>query len=165
MLYELGGKRELAVARYEDAIRLDPNLGEAKNNLAYLFADSGQNLDRALDLAQEAKTQLPDNASVADTLGWVLLQARHSLGGDQLPEGGRGGHRPERRQHRHRPPPPGAGLRGERRYRRRRARRSRASLAGLEKQLAAARAKGATAAEPPWAADVRAMLERLKAKA
>ena len=38
------------------------------------------------------------------------------------------------------------------------------ALAGLEKQLAAARAKGATVAEPPWAADARAMLDRLKAK-
>ena len=72
VLYELGGQRELAQQRYEDAIRLDPNLSEAKNNLAYLFAETGQNLDRALDLAQEAKTQLPENASVADTLGWVM---------------------------------------------------------------------------------------------
>ena len=39
------------------------------------------------------------------------------------------------------------------------------ALAGLEKQLQAARARGATAAEPPWATEVRAMLDRLKAKA
>src|SRR4029453_16011515 len=66
------GNRDDAVKHYEEAIRLEPNLGEAKNNLAYLFAETGQNLDRALDLAQEAKTQLPDSASVSDTLGWVM---------------------------------------------------------------------------------------------
>ncbi len=36
--------------------------------------NSGRNLDRALDLAQDAKTLLPDNPSVADTLGWVLYK-------------------------------------------------------------------------------------------
>jgi tetratricopeptide (TPR) repeat protein len=53
-------------------VRLDPELGVAKNNLAYLIAESGGNLDRALDLAQEAKELLPDNPNAADTLGWVL---------------------------------------------------------------------------------------------
>jgi len=74
MLYELRGDSQRAVARYEDAIRLDPDLAEAKNNLAYIYADQGMNLDRALDLAQDAKTLLPDNPSVSDTLGWVLYK-------------------------------------------------------------------------------------------
>ena len=74
VLYELGGEKEKAISNYEMAIRRAPNLGEAKNNLAYLFADSGKNLDRALDLAQEAKALLPDSANAADTLGWVLYQ-------------------------------------------------------------------------------------------
>jgi tetratricopeptide (TPR) repeat protein len=74
MLYELGGDSDRAIARYEEAIRIDANLAEAKNNLAYIYADRGQNLDRALDLAQDAKTRLPDNPSVSDTLGWVLYK-------------------------------------------------------------------------------------------
>ena len=74
MLYELSGDRERAIERYEEAIRYGPELAEAKNNLAYLYADSGENLDRALDLAQDAKALLPDNPSVADTLGWVLFK-------------------------------------------------------------------------------------------
>jgi tetratricopeptide (TPR) repeat protein len=74
VLYELGGEKEKAITNYEAAIRRAPNLGEAKNNLAYLFADSGKNLDRALDLAQEAKALLPDSPNAADTLGWVLYQ-------------------------------------------------------------------------------------------
>jgi tetratricopeptide (TPR) repeat protein len=74
MLYELRGDSDRAVARYEDAIRLAPDLAEAKNNLAYIYAEQGKNLDRALDLAQDAKTLLPDNPSVSDTLGWVLYK-------------------------------------------------------------------------------------------
>ena len=74
MLYELRGNSEQAIERYESAIRLDPNLAEAKNNLAYILAEKGTNLDRALDLAQDAKTLLPNNPSVSDTLGWVLYK-------------------------------------------------------------------------------------------
>ncbi|MFQ5415886.1 MAG: tetratricopeptide repeat protein [Myxococcota bacterium] len=74
VLYELGGEKEKAIANYEQAIRRAPNLGEAKNNLSYMFAESGKNLDRALELAQEAKALLPDNPNAADTLGWVLYR-------------------------------------------------------------------------------------------
>jgi predicted Zn-dependent protease len=73
-LYEMRGRVPDAIQRYEDAVRLDPSLAVAKNNLAYLLADTGGNLDRALDLAQEARGLLPDNANAADTLGWVLYK-------------------------------------------------------------------------------------------
>jgi tetratricopeptide (TPR) repeat protein len=74
VLYELSGDKERAIERYEEAIRHRPDLAEAKNNLAYIYAESGKNLDRALELAQEAKQQLPNAPSVADTLGWVLYK-------------------------------------------------------------------------------------------
>jgi len=164
VLYELGGRRELAQQRYEDAIRLDPKLSEAKNNLAYLFAETGQNLDRALDLAQEAKTQLPENASVADTLGWVMhKRGMHSAAISYLKESEAGTD----------PNDASIGIvryhlalayeaNGENDSAREALSRA---LAGLEKQLQAARARGATTPpEPPWAADVRAMLDRLNAK-
>jgi len=73
-LYEMQQRPDDAIERYEEAIRLAPELAVAKNNLAYLLAEKGANLDRALDLAQEAKAQLPDNPNAADTLGWVLLK-------------------------------------------------------------------------------------------
>jgi tetratricopeptide (TPR) repeat protein len=73
-LYELQSRSEEAMARYEDAIRLDPDLAVARNNLAYLITEEGGDLDRALDLAQEAKAILPDNPNAADTLGWVLYK-------------------------------------------------------------------------------------------
>ncbi len=74
VLYEFGGQPQKAIEHYESAIRYEPNLGEAKNNLAYMYAEKGENLDRALDLAQEAKALMPDNPNTADTLGWVLYR-------------------------------------------------------------------------------------------
>ena len=73
-LYELESRTEEAMARYEDAIRLDPGLAVARNNLAYLITETGGDLDRALEMAQEAKALLPDNPNTADTLGWVLYK-------------------------------------------------------------------------------------------
>ncbi|UCE86490.1 MAG: tetratricopeptide repeat protein [Deltaproteobacteria bacterium] len=74
ILFEGMGRNEEAIAAYEEAIELDPNLATAKNNLAYLLAESGVDLQRALDLAQDAKSLLPDHPRAADTLGWVLYK-------------------------------------------------------------------------------------------
>jgi tetratricopeptide (TPR) repeat protein len=73
-LYELDSRNQEAIARYEEAIRLDPGLAVARNNLAYMLSEEGRDLDRALELAQEAKALLPDNPNAADTLGWVLYK-------------------------------------------------------------------------------------------
>ncbi|MEE3332251.1 MAG: tetratricopeptide repeat protein [Myxococcota bacterium] len=74
ILFEVQGQVEEAMEHYDEAIALDSSLGEAKNNLAYLLAEQGGDLDRALDLAQEAKALLPDSPNTADTLGWVLFK-------------------------------------------------------------------------------------------
>jgi Flp pilus assembly protein TadD len=60
--------------RYEKILAIDPRAAIAANNLATLMADEGQNLDKALDLAQTAKQQLPDSPEVSDTLGSVYLR-------------------------------------------------------------------------------------------
>ena len=75
-LLEATGRGKEAMAHYESAIEIDPSLAVAKNNLAYLMAENGQDLDRALDLAQEAKADLPDDPNAADTLGWVLYKKK-----------------------------------------------------------------------------------------
>lgn len=72
--YDRLGRRSDAIASYDKSIALDPEQGMAKNNLAYLLAESGGDLDRALELAQQAKEELPDDGNAADTLGWVLLK-------------------------------------------------------------------------------------------
>jgi tetratricopeptide (TPR) repeat protein len=69
---------DAAMQHYEKAIELNPDLAAAKNNLAFWLAEKGTDLDRALDLAQEAKAELSKNArtnpSAADTLGWVFYK-------------------------------------------------------------------------------------------
>jgi tetratricopeptide (TPR) repeat protein len=72
--YERNNQQADAAVAYERAISLNADLAMAKNNLAYLLAESGSDLDRALELAQQAKEQLPDDANAADTLGFVLLK-------------------------------------------------------------------------------------------
>jgi tetratricopeptide (TPR) repeat protein len=78
ILLEQAGRARAAIREYEAVIRLDPKQPIAKNNLAWLLAESAaedpEQLDRALELARDAREILPDNPSVADTLGWVMLK-------------------------------------------------------------------------------------------
>ena len=77
--YERLGRRKDALESYESALLLDQNQPLVKNNLAWLLAasenPSPEDLDRALELAHDARYTLPDQPNVADTLGWVLLKA------------------------------------------------------------------------------------------
>jgi tetratricopeptide (TPR) repeat protein len=63
-----------ALSHYKEALKIDPQSPIAANNLAYAMAESGQNLDEALKLAQIAKQQMPENATVTDTMGWVYYK-------------------------------------------------------------------------------------------
>jgi tetratricopeptide (TPR) repeat protein len=78
VLYESQGLTDEAKASYEEVLRLDESQPEAKNNLAWLLANaespSEKELDRALQLAQDAKEALPGNPSVTDTLGWIMYK-------------------------------------------------------------------------------------------
>ncbi|HET7154374.1 MAG TPA: tetratricopeptide repeat protein [Hyphomicrobiaceae bacterium] len=71
IILERQGHADEAKARYEKVLAIDPRAAVAANNLAWIYANSGENLDVALQLAQSASTQLPDRSEVADTLGWV----------------------------------------------------------------------------------------------
>jgi Flp pilus assembly protein TadD len=46
----------------------------AANNLAQYYADRGEQLDTALQLAQTAKAALPNRPEIDDTLGWVYYK-------------------------------------------------------------------------------------------
>lgn len=63
-----------ASSQYQKALGLDPNLGVAENNLAWIYAEENQNLDVALGLAQKAKDQAPGVTSFSDTLAWVMFR-------------------------------------------------------------------------------------------
>jgi tetratricopeptide (TPR) repeat protein len=74
MVLELQNKRDAASKEYEEALRLDSKAAVAANNLATYYADNGERLDIALELAQTAVRELPEHASAADTLGWVYIK-------------------------------------------------------------------------------------------
>jgi tetratricopeptide (TPR) repeat protein len=59
---------------YESSVKLDPNNGAALNNLAFLLAEHGGDLNDALTKAQRAKQLLPNMAEVSDTLGVIYLR-------------------------------------------------------------------------------------------
>src|ERR1051326_6597149 len=68
------GRRPEAKTVYEATLKLDPNNAVALNNLAFLLAESGGDLDEALTKAQRAKQLLPNLYEISDTLGWIYLK-------------------------------------------------------------------------------------------
>jgi tetratricopeptide (TPR) repeat protein len=59
---------------YEATLKLDPNNAIALNNLAFLLAETGGDLDDALTKAQRAKQLKSDLLEISDTLGWIYLK-------------------------------------------------------------------------------------------
>jgi len=59
---------------YERALRLDPANHNAMNNYAYNLSLQGEDLERALELAEEAVSYQPENAAYLDTIGWVYFK-------------------------------------------------------------------------------------------
>jgi tetratricopeptide (TPR) repeat protein len=63
-----------AIAHYEKALEADPRAVTAANNLAWLLAENGEQLDRAYQLALVAKSERPNDAEILDTAGWVYFK-------------------------------------------------------------------------------------------
>jgi tetratricopeptide (TPR) repeat protein len=74
LLYEQ--MKEFTGARdaYLTALSLSPNSVLGLNNLAYLYSEQFNQLDKAYDVAQKARNLEPSNGRVADTLGWILYK-------------------------------------------------------------------------------------------
>jgi tetratricopeptide (TPR) repeat protein len=71
-------QKEFLKARdaYEKLLAKNPEFVPALNNLAYLYADELNDPDKAYDLARKARELQGTDASVADTLGWVLYKKK-----------------------------------------------------------------------------------------
>lgn len=74
MLLETMNRKKEAADLYNKALGIDPNNALALNNLAFMNADSGTNLDQAMTFAERAKKQAPKSPDVADTLGYVYFR-------------------------------------------------------------------------------------------
>jgi tetratricopeptide (TPR) repeat protein len=74
MLLEGMGRPAEAKPVYEQILRLQPDNAIALNNLAYIKAEEGNDLDQALAYAQRAKQRAPADANISDTLGWIYIK-------------------------------------------------------------------------------------------
>jgi tetratricopeptide (TPR) repeat protein len=70
------GKTDQARGAYEDVLRIDPENTQALNNLAYIKADEGVDLDLALGYAQRALRHAPNDPGIADTLGLIYIRKK-----------------------------------------------------------------------------------------
>jgi len=74
IIYDAQKKFDKAKDYYQKALKINPKFVPAANNLAYLYAEKGENIDEALTLAQSAKEQFPDDPHISDTLGWIFYK-------------------------------------------------------------------------------------------
>ena len=71
---QAAGRLQEAESVLQRALALEPENPVVLNNLAYLFAESGNSLDEALRMARTASQKQPSNPHFMDTLGMVYLK-------------------------------------------------------------------------------------------
>ncbi len=74
MIHENQKDLAKAAAAYEKLIGTTPEFVPAMNNLAVLYAERLNQLDKAHDLAKKARALRSEDPKVADTLGWILYR-------------------------------------------------------------------------------------------
>ena len=74
VILETQGKSAEAKRWYEETVATTDDAPIAANNLAFIYAQEGRNLDIALQLASAAKQKMPDSADVDDTIGWIYYK-------------------------------------------------------------------------------------------
>lgn len=73
-IYQHMDQREVAEERLREAYKLDPTEIGINNDLGYLLADAGKNLDEAERMIRLALGQDPRMAAYQDSLAWVLYK-------------------------------------------------------------------------------------------
>ena len=71
MLLQARRRLPEAETHYRQVLAVDPRAAVAANNLAWLYVETNRDLHEALQLAQTSWDQLPNDARVNDTLGWI----------------------------------------------------------------------------------------------
>lgn len=74
MTLDIVGRQDQSLPLYQDVIKKEPNNVFALNNIAYILAEDGKDLDQALTLVQRAKQQAPANDDITDTLGLIYIK-------------------------------------------------------------------------------------------
>ncbi len=73
-VYERSGDRKAAEEAFLKVLEKTPDHGPTLNYLGYMWAEGGQNLDRAQEMLTRAVGQDPNNGAYVDSLGWVYFQ-------------------------------------------------------------------------------------------
>ncbi len=73
-IYVRSGEDDKARSVFEKVLADNPFMTTAKNDLAFLLAVEGEDLDRALRLAEEAQQARSSNPNAADTVGYVYYR-------------------------------------------------------------------------------------------
>lgn len=73
-VYVLQGDIPKGQAILEDVLKEAPDDPSVNNDLGYLYADQGQQLDRAEKMIKKALDSDPDNGAYLDSMGWVLFK-------------------------------------------------------------------------------------------
>lgn len=84
LLMDGTGKRDQAKPIYEQMLKIQPDHPIALNNMAFIKAEEGVDLDQALTMAQRARQALPNSPDVADTLGWIYIKKNLSENAIQI---------------------------------------------------------------------------------
>lgn len=74
MIQNQQGDFDGARATYEKLLALDPDRLIALNNLAYLYSEHFNQLDKAFEAARKARDLAPYDPFFSDTLGWIVLK-------------------------------------------------------------------------------------------
>jgi tetratricopeptide (TPR) repeat protein len=74
MILQGTGRDDQAKPIYEQILKITPDHPVALNNLAYIKAQEGVDLDQALTMAQRAVQRAPGSLDLNDTLGWVYIK-------------------------------------------------------------------------------------------
>jgi tetratricopeptide (TPR) repeat protein len=73
-IYVMKGEYRKGEEILEKVLEVDPEDNQVNNDLGYLWADQGKNLDRAEKMIRKAIAAEPDNGAYLDSLGWVLFK-------------------------------------------------------------------------------------------
>jgi len=87
LLMDGTGRRDQSKPIYEQVLRIQQDHPVALNNLAFIKAEEGTDLDTALSMAQRAYQAAPNSPDITDTLGWVYIRKNLSQEAVKLFEG------------------------------------------------------------------------------
>jgi tetratricopeptide (TPR) repeat protein len=73
-VYVQKGEMQKGEEILEKVLEVNPESSQANNDLGYLWADQGKNLERAYGMIRKALESEPDNPAYLDSLGWVLFK-------------------------------------------------------------------------------------------